>query len=210
MHKGVILLVQAEDKEDALDRVKDFMEPYGEGDVWDWYAIGGRWSNTLAPKNEEFEKWAGPFLKEKEGGRDWISQSTVDANQDSLQAKWVELGMSGSNPYANHYDLPDDGGGYDVLPLAECIETVKKWVRDLVEEEKKAWEELLAEKQKEDQEGKKPGEWGFAGYRGRRWAETRDGQFCFDSNVFDITKEHAEKLPDDLTGYWAVMVDMHN
>lgn len=51
MHKGVILLVKAESKENALEQVKDFMEPYGEGFVWDWYQIGGRWNNELAPKD---------------------------------------------------------------------------------------------------------------------------------------------------------------
>ena len=56
MHKGVILLTKASDKEEALDSVREFLENYGDGDVWDWYQIGGRWSNTLAPK-EKAEQW---------------------------------------------------------------------------------------------------------------------------------------------------------
>ena len=49
MHKGVIILVEAEDRQDAMNKVEDFLEPYGDGDVWDWYSIGNRWHNTLAP-----------------------------------------------------------------------------------------------------------------------------------------------------------------
>ena len=37
MHKGVILLVKAQDKEEAKQEVSNFMEQYGDGDVWDWY-----------------------------------------------------------------------------------------------------------------------------------------------------------------------------
>ena len=37
MHKGVILLVKTLDKEEALNEVESFLEPYGEGDVWGAY-----------------------------------------------------------------------------------------------------------------------------------------------------------------------------
>ena len=72
MHKGVILLVKADNKEDAIDKVTEFLEPYGDGDVWDWYSIGNRWHNLLAPKQkaDEFNKWVHEEYKDvfNEGG----------------------------------------------------------------------------------------------------------------------------------------------
>ncbi len=54
MHKGVILLIKASDKNEAKDKVQEFMVQYGDGDIWDWYVIGGRWSGTLNSKSKEF------------------------------------------------------------------------------------------------------------------------------------------------------------
>ena len=58
MHKGVILLIAVESKDDALEEVEGFLERYGDGNVWDWYQIGGRWNNTFAPKElkDKFDK----------------------------------------------------------------------------------------------------------------------------------------------------------
>ena len=47
MHKGVICLTKATDKQDAISNVESFLESYGDSKVWDWYEIGGRWSGTL-------------------------------------------------------------------------------------------------------------------------------------------------------------------
>jgi len=47
MHKGVILIVKADDKDEAQTRAEEFLEQYGDGDVWDWYAFGGRWTGLL-------------------------------------------------------------------------------------------------------------------------------------------------------------------
>ena len=38
MHKGIILLVETDDKEEALSLVNEFMPQY-EGNVWDWWAV---------------------------------------------------------------------------------------------------------------------------------------------------------------------------
>ncbi len=41
MHKGVILLIKASQRDEAKDKVQEFMVQYGDGDIWDWYVIGG-------------------------------------------------------------------------------------------------------------------------------------------------------------------------
>lgn len=49
MHYHNVFLVKAKNKADALEKVKDFLEPYCENDgenpegEWDWKQFGGRW-----------------------------------------------------------------------------------------------------------------------------------------------------------------------
>jgi hypothetical protein len=38
----------------------------------------------------------------------------------------------------------------------------------------------------------------------------KDGEFSFESNVYNIDTGEAESLPKNITNYWVVMVDMHN
>ena len=71
IHYNNIFLVKAEDKEDAIRLVKEFLEPYDESlendyersedyyynadGQWDWYVIGGRWSwSTLVDEYRDY------------------------------------------------------------------------------------------------------------------------------------------------------------
>lgn len=56
MHYLKLIIVRAEDADDAEDKVNIFMDGY-ENEVYDWYEIGGRWEGYLkgmeiAPLNE--------------------------------------------------------------------------------------------------------------------------------------------------------------
>jgi hypothetical protein len=207
MHKGVILLVKADSKEDALDQVTDFMEPYGEGDVWDWYSIGGRWNNTLAPEellNQFKIKVDNEILIKKEGSP-WISQQQVDDNQEFLQKAWEEVGLVGLNSYCNHYDIPSEGNTYDVVKLEDCLSIVKEWVKDLKKASEEIFEKLVEAKNKALE-----GEYDMSGYYAGIYKDLNQGNFSFETNVYDITTNYSETIPEDIIDYYAVMVDMHN
>lgn len=211
MHKGIILLVKNEDgdtKADILDKVSDFLEPYGEGNVWDFYNIGGRWTCTLAPKHDDFSKWACPFLLEKENNENkestFISQSVIETFQDVLQAKWEEMGMKGKNPFCNHYELSPEGGFYDIMPLKDCIDTVKHWSFDYIEAGKKQLQEannyLEANK-----------DYGMYGYLLSKAGDLFQQHLCWGCQVFNTDEEYYDySLPTDLDGWTAVIVDIHN
>lgn len=204
MHKGVILLTKASDKEEALEKVESFMEQYGDGDVWDWYQVGGRWQNELAPKElkEKFYEVIKTFLKQEKFG---ITQQEIDKNAVKLQNTWENLGLKGTNPYADHYSLKAEGNAYDVLPLNECLPTVKDWVKDRVKEKEKCWEKLLSAKEKADN-----GEYDMSGYYAGIYRDLDYGNFSFECNVFNIDDYDSESIPEDIEGWWAIMVDMHN
>lgn len=206
MHKAVILLVKASDKKEAEIEVNQFMDPYGDGNVWDWFVIGGRWSNSLAPKEllEKFNLKAKEILPKSEHG--FLSDEDVKKHAVELQVFWQKLGLLGRNPYSDHYNLPKNGGGYDIVPLSECIETVKEWVRDTTKETEEYFEKMVKERAKEKIEGHGTMSAYYAGlYRSALY-----NSFCFESNVYNITDGQGEKIPEDITGYWAVLVDMHN
>lgn len=214
MHKGVILLVKADDRGDALDKVNEFMEPYGEGDVWDWFSIGNRWHNTLAPtdKVKLFNEWMEknyPVVFAPGGYS--IKEVENDVDRPIIQQKWVELGLKSINPYYSSYgfDLPDrhgEGDDYNIVPLSECIDVVKEWVRDLEEVKEREFNEIVAAREKYKAEGG----WDMSAYHANQYKNAVYNNFCFDSSVYDITESVGEKIPDNIDGYWAVMVDMHN
>lgn len=201
MHKGVILLVKAENKTEALSLVESFLEPFGDGKEWDWYAIGGRWSNTLAPANKikEYYEYAEKAISREDGG--WISQSEVETKRPLLQAKWKELELLGNCPHSDHYKLPDAGDAYDVTPLVDCIEKVKEWAKDVPAEIEETWRKLIDAKENNKF---------MVGYFAKRLMNLDYENFCFDSNVYNVTELTAESIPEDITGYFAVMVDLHN
>lgn len=199
MHKGVILLTKASNRDEALQQVHDFMARY-EDDVWDWYAIGGRWNNTLAPRFNEWKEYAMSKILTPDSEHGFVSQQEIKSKQDKLQQTWQDLGMQGKNPYCNHYDLGEKGNLYDVVTLKECLGTVSTWVQSEEDIEKEMQHDIENWKDNPDML-----EWVMSKYE-----KLKQGEFTFDTNVYNIDTSQPETLPNNLTNYWAVMVDMHN
>jgi hypothetical protein len=210
MHKGVIILVKASDRDEAIDRVNEFMEPYGEGDVWDWFSIGNRWHNTLAPKEKvtEFHKIIHELYPQTAGCYS-INEIENGEVRPIIQAEWERLGLRGKNPYWSAYgfDVQDSPEDYNVVPLSECLETVKEWTKDVTAEKERLLTEINEESEKDKKE---KSTWSRVGYLSDQLSDLASGNFCFDSNVYNADTDEAETIPEDVTGYYAVMVDMHN
>lgn len=51
MHFVHMLAIEADDKDHAREQVDTFLAEYGDGKVWDWYEIGGRWDGALDGEN---------------------------------------------------------------------------------------------------------------------------------------------------------------
>jgi hypothetical protein len=205
MHKGVMLLTKASDRDEAVSNVENFLEDY-KNHVWDWYVIGGRWSGTLNAKATEFFKLAHAHLKKAypESG-EFVSSKMVEEQSEVLQSIWSEeLGASGLNPYKRD-SYSNEGSDDDVLPLNECIDAINEWTKDMDAEAEKMWEKML--------EAKASGEkHDMSAYYAKRYAECKYDEFCFESNVYDID-EYTNDPKDALENadqYFAVMVDMHN
>jgi len=195
MHKGIILLVKGES---PLEKVREFLDEYKDN-VWDWYQIGERWNQSLAPMFEKFEKEVKKILNIDKNGM--ISQKEIDSKQSELQVLWKSLNGKGSNPYCNNYKLPETGNFYYILPLKDCINTVKKWqqtIQDCIKEEKKAEYWIT-----------RYNDWNMYGYLLGKAANLYQQKFCFDCNVFNI-ESYDYNIPNDIENYHAIMIYIHN
>lgn len=207
MHKGVILLTKAEDREEAISKVHEFLSEHGDGKVWDWYVIGGRWSGTLNSKTKEFFEKVDVIFKEHYKDSKFVSTSMVSEQADNIKAIWSEMGGEGENPYTRS-SYESMGYPDDCLPLSECIEVIERWTVDLKEKADEHWTEMLEAKEKE--KGQKYGT--MSAYYARLYADSMYDSFSFESNVYDIDNytNSPKKAIEKTDEYFAVVVDMHN
>lgn len=211
MHKGVILLTKATSRKEAEDNINEFLEPYGDGDVWDWYSIGNRWHNALAPKDKvtQFDKWLKETYKHVFQGHGYaVDDLENDKVRPVIQAKWEELGLKGKNTYYSAYGfgVEDTDNDYNIIPLADCIDTVTEWKRDMEVAKKEAWDKMVTAKAEHEISGKYDASAYYAGI----YRDIANGSFSFECNVYNVETLIPEDVPEDITGYWAVMVDLHN
>jgi len=209
LHKGVILIVKADDANEAQEKVEEFLEMYN-GVVWDWYVIGGRWSGILNKLNQRFLTAANRFMAKKckvKTKELRVTDKLLKECANDLNAIWEKMGGTGSNPYERKC-------GTDIMPLSECTDIVKKWKRDLVKEANKAFRQLCIERKKE-REARMRGDkhCGFlSAYHAGLYKDAVFDSFCFESNTYDIdvSTNDPTKALDNPEGRWAVIVDLHN
>ena len=51
MHFIHLIAVEADDASEAVEMAEYAIEGYGNGNVWDWYEVGGRWDGELEGNN---------------------------------------------------------------------------------------------------------------------------------------------------------------
>lgn len=200
MHKGVILLVKASNRNEAKGKAETFLSQHDQENgtgVWDWYVIGGRWTGTLTGYDPE----ADPANNEKCdtcGGTGKRTDEVAEANP-SLKERCNGCGGKGHRVKWPTEWKPHAG---DITRASDpkAAEKIKEWsdgwaggVREQLTQSRKAFKG-----QKSMQE-----------YLRRKERELRDDVFQFDSNVFDVDR-NTNVPPADLSGYWAVMIDMHS
>lgn len=207
MHKGVMLLTKASDKEEANSNVREFLEDYGNGNVWDWYVVGGRWSGTLNEKANEFNKLAEAHFKKAypENDHPFLTTDMIKEQADVLDKIWrEELGQTTANPYSRS-SYEENGDVDDIVPLSECLNVINEWKKDTTQVANEYWEKMLAAKSEKSGHD-------MSAYYAKRYAEAVYDEFCFDSNVYDIDNQtnNPEDAIKEAGEYFVVMIDMHN
>lgn len=199
MHKGTILLMQLECREEAREKTEAFLEEYKDR-VWDWYQIGGRWTGTLDKYNPEDDpaNIVKCDLCDGTGDRKDLSPP---AHKESCG------GCNGCHGKGKRVVWPTQFGDRDgdIMPLDKCLDVVKEWAQD-PEEAGKA--EVQTAEERYGKSGKIPN-LNMYGHCLGKAGELYQQNFGFESNVFN-THAFDYSIPDDTTGWWAVIVDMHN
>jgi hypothetical protein len=196
MHKAVILLVKANNRESALTQAREFLEEYKE--VWDWYVIGGRYTQLLSKHFNSFMEKAKAICPEL--SEEYIITSKLEEHKNEFQSLWLSLGGTGLNPYANHYECPKNGNDDDVVYLCECIDIVREWqqtIKTAKEEEEKAKKWL----EKND--------YNMYGYALKKAGNLYQQNFCSNTNIYNVDSFNYS-IPKDMENYYAVMIDMHH
>jgi hypothetical protein len=199
MHKGVILLLKAVDSKGAEAKTRVFMNSY-EDEVWDWYEIGGRWTGTL--DNYDPEKDPDNIIKcEYCGGTGDRSGLGPPEWKEKCGGCNACQGKGKRVVWPTQYK--DHNG--DITPLKDCIDVVKEWHYDHItrgkEEQKGAEKWLNGKAMKND--------YNMYGYALRKAGSIFSQDFCFEANIYNVEKWDYS-IPEDLEGWFAVIVDMHN
>lgn len=209
MHKGVICLTQAADRDEAVSNIEEFLEHYGDGDVWDWYVIGGRWSGTLNAKTKEFFEKAQAHFKTAypDHNHQFLTQNMVNEQAIPLQKIWEDMGQTSKNPYSRD-QYQDVTGDDDVVLLSDCIEVVKDWTKDHNAEAENHFQKMLEERENEKENPNST----MSAYYAGLYRDCKYDSFSFESNVYDTVNHtnNPEEALKDPSKWYAVIVDMHN
>ena len=88
MHVLHVIAVEADDAEDARVEAESAIEPYGDGQVWDWYEVGGRWDGVFDGSNML------NYAKNPEGFRAALKRVRDNQNSEFCEALDTVLGRT--------------------------------------------------------------------------------------------------------------------
>ena len=130
------------------------------------------------------------------------------------KADSIELAEDNVNEFMEQfqndvYDYYTIGGRWEnelkeresILPLSECIDKVKEWVRDMQEVTQEHFNKLIEFKESAPMQ---------SAYYAGLYKDAVYENFCFKSNVYNSSTYESETIPEDIENYYAVIIDMHN
>jgi hypothetical protein len=194
------MITRASTGDDAIDHVEEFLEKYRDK-CYDWYAIGGRWSNLLAPMYDECVQKAQKYLDSFKGKPD--DQQPTDAQRNLvLQKIWEACHGLGTHPFM------EGKHEYNAFKLFGCLNTVSKYVPEssgaLGFAMLREAEEFL---EKDGHVSHEPDLQTY-GYYLQRAGKVFQETFNTEINFYNIDDENYA-LPEDPLGWYAVVVDLH-
>lgn len=187
-HTGIILLVKAESRQQAVKYAKEFLADYGDWRVYDYYRIGGGWSGWLTNYNPRDNPANLEFCSCCNGS----GKSPSNANDPCFPCQGTGKSLK--------WELASYKG--DVLPLRDVKEDVLKFLGSWREEALKRANEGIAKYEKEGDES-------MLGFYLVQKGNLLRGAFSWYSTVYDVENE-SNGVPVRTDGYWAVVVDMHS
>ncbi len=202
------VVVEAGDEHEAEANAEGAIEGYGDGRVWDWYAVGGRWDGALGGKN---------VIRYIDDPKLFLVQLKQAFNSQNSAYLEVQRALQGI-PYT-----ADDAPEW----LQSDLEDLSESHGELTEKTQR-WVEMRNQALQKDHDditkllnasslGEVPSN--FAGYRLRELTKLVDGCYMSASYFFDGIDHTASpirliKLIEEdtriLNDLWMVGMDLHN
>lgn len=194
-----LIAVEAADAEEAINEAEHAISSYGDGDVWDWYTIGGRWEGYLGGANT---------LRFTDNPELFV-QSVTDAlkSQDATFRECKEY-ITG-----NHITLESAPDHVLGLPLNNKEGYVERHNK-LIDEYHEHFKQVMTADSLSDLDHKV----GMVGYYLRKLGSLVGGYYTFDSMFYDSVygSPSAEAIkkrivdPERAHLQHLVVVDLHN
>jgi len=190
MHKGVILLVKEKNREDAKTSIQEFMSNKQENTI-DWWEIGGRWMGLL----DDYK----PYKDDSQFITCSLCNGTGLSNENDKKNTNLCTNCNGLGKKLP-YTLTEHKN--DIMLLKDCIEKVKGYGMSMEDKAELYWEKMLNAKKRRDKKDT------LSAYYAGKYNICRYDTFGTESDVYDIEKT-VHKIPDDITDYWAGIIDFH-
>ena len=205
MHVVHLIAVEADDEESAVKAAESAISGYGDGDVWDWYVVGGRWEGKLNGKN---------VLRFTDDKHTFIE--AVNGAIESRNYEFRSLRDHLKGAVIKEDDVDDIGGfGFpidDKPRVAKLRTEANKGCR-------RAFNKMLncdTVEEFEDSHVKGDSSHFMLSYYLRKMGQLLGDRYCFDSMFYDSVdyttsaKHLWGRLETDPEHQWLVVLDLHN
>jgi hypothetical protein len=200
-----VIAVEADTEEEAIEAAESAIDGYGEGDVWDWHEVGGRWDGHLAGKNVVC------YAHDKPSFIAGVSRALESRNSEfrNLRDK-----LAGTVVTAEESDDHNHFG----FPIKDPVGHAQRITESNLQG-KAAFDKLMACETIEEydaQHQKGDASHFMLGYYLRKLGTLVSDSYCFDAMFWDgaygssQTEDLWERCEKDPERQWLVVMDLHN
>jgi hypothetical protein len=214
MHYYHIISVQAETKEEAESATALALDPYGDGQVWDWYEIGGRWDGVLGATGATEETTVEGTNALSYADNPELFVKTLDDIEAAHSGRVKEILAELNGDYIRTEDVGPSMLGLPIPDRAATALRISKHNRAM----SLAFKKILSMKTVPD--GPLDGEaFGVAAmmvYKLRQLCDFLAGQYTSNSHFYDYANYSTHtsylrgRIEEGGTSEWLVVVDLHN
>jgi len=204
MHVLHLIAVEADSKEEAVEMAEAAIEPYGDGQVWDWYSVGGRWKGLFGLNEDGTDKNVLQFSEDPEQVRKSLGRVAESQNREFTENLDKILGRTITET--------------DIGNLWGMEVHDKEAAAERISDSNKEFGERFSALQSLDKlpadDG--PTGYGMLGFYLIKLGKSLSGRYCFESYFFDAviygtrvqdTMHRCEESPEH---QYLVAIDLHN
>ena len=196
MHFPHLIAVEADDASEAVEMAENAIEGYGNGNVWDWYEVGGRWNGELEGNNT---------LCYSENSESFTKH--IDRCKESRKRELFSILDKLNGTQIGPDDVHDKYG----LGISDPVKSAK----NISEDNKKhatEFQEILKLKDLPSSDTT----FSMTGYYLHKLGSLISDYYTADSYFYDAAygsssfKAIAERCKEEPSRQWLVAIDMHN